>query len=178
MAQATPTARLTQDLFQLVKRLPHINFNVDRIQGLTNSEHEMLVVLRFNTSGEKTALSASELTQLLHITLSGGTHLFTPLERAGYITRSPHPKDRRITLVGLTQQGIETTDALLAAINAQFSGLIEYLGEEDSRALIRVVTKALDYFALPTAAPTAAQSAPQSAAQTAPQKEIVNGRYR
>jgi DNA-binding MarR family transcriptional regulator len=147
MDQDSANIHLTQDLFQLFKRLPHLRLNVQPIKGLTNSEHELLVVLRFNTIGEKTMLSASEITGLLHITSSGGTHLFNPLEKAGFITRMQDPRDRRITLIGLTEKGIETTNALLTDIHEQFSGLIDYLGEDDSKTFIRLVTMVFDYFA-------------------------------
>lgn len=146
MMQDTTTDYLTQDLFQLFKRLPHLKSNVQPIKGLTNSEHELLVVLRFNTTGEKTMLSASEITNLLHISSSGGTHLFNPLEKAGYITRMQDPSDRRIALIGLTEKGIEITNALLSEIHEQFSRLVDYLGEEDSKTLIRLITKVFDYF--------------------------------
>lgn len=158
--QDTQIIHITQDLFQLLKRLPHLRLDVSPIKGLTNSEHELLVVLRFNTTREKTMLSASEVTDLLHISSAGGTHLFKPLERAGYITRMQDPRDRRITLVGLTEKGLETTDMLLADIYKQFGGLVAYLGEEDSMALIRLVTKAFGYFTV----------------QTTIQKESENGR--
>jgi hypothetical protein len=49
---------------------------------------------------------------------------------------------------------------LLADIYEQFGGLVAYLGEEDSMALIRLVTKAFGYFT----------------AQTTMQKESENGR--
>jgi DNA-binding MarR family transcriptional regulator len=160
MIQDNPTIQLTQDLFTLFKRLPHLKLNVQPIQGLTNSEHELLVVLRFNTTCDKTMLSASEITGLLHITSAGGTHLFNPLEKAGYITRMQDPRDRRITLIGLTEKGIATTNALLEEIHAQFGGLIDYLGEDDSKTLICLATKVFDYFA----------------AQPAGQKESENGR--
>lgn len=147
MIKDTTEIHLTQDLFQLFKRLPHLKLNVQRIKGLTNSEHELLVVLRFNITSDKTMLSASEITNLLHITPAGGTHLFNPLEKAGYITRMQEPRDRRITLIGLTEKGIETTNALLADIHEQFDGLVDYLGEEDSKTFIRLITKAFNYFA-------------------------------
>lgn len=147
MISDTTAPYLSRDLFQLFKRLPHLKLNVQSIQGLTNSEHELLVVLRFNTSREKTMLSASEITDLLHITPAGGTHLFNPLQKAGYIKRMQDPRDRRITLIGLTEKGIEITNALLEDIHEQFGGLVDFLGEEDSRTLIRLAKKAFEYFA-------------------------------
>lgn len=147
MIKHTVAIRLTQDLFQLIQRLPHLQLNVRPIKGLTKSEHEMLVVLRFNTDDEKTMLSASELTNLLHITPAGGTHLFNPLEKAGYIIRMPDPKDRRISLIGLTENGIKITDALLGEISEQINGLVDYLGEGDCRIFIGLLSKVFDYLA-------------------------------
>ena len=92
MSQDIPALGLTQELFQLFKRLPHLKLNVNPIRGLTDSEHELLVVLRVNTTSEKRMLSASEITDLLHITSAGGTHLFNPLEKAGLISRIPDPE--------------------------------------------------------------------------------------
>ena len=148
MSEDTVTYHLTQDLFQLFKRLPHLQLNIQPIKGLTDSEHELLVILRFNITSDKPMLTASEITRLLHITPSGGTHLFIPLERAGFITREQEPRDRRITRIGLTEKGMAATDALLKGIQAQFNGLIAYLGEENSKTFISLLGKAIDYFAL------------------------------
>jgi len=148
MLKKTTAIDLTQNLFQLLKRIPHMRLNVQGIPGLTNSEHELLVILKFNITEDKKMLSASEITNLLHITPAGGTHLFKPLEQAGYITRVQDSKDRRITLIGLTDKGMETTNTLLADIQGQINGLINYLGEADSRAFIRLLTKVFDYLSL------------------------------
>lgn len=70
------------------------------------------------------------------------------------------PSDRRIALIGLTEKGIEITNALLSEIHKQFNRLVDYLGEEDSKTLIRLITKVVDYFG----------------SQTPVQKESVNDR--
>lgn len=149
---------LTQDLFHLIKRLPHLRLNVEPIDGLTKSEHELLVVLRMNVNGDRPMLSASEITNLLQITPAGGTHLFNPLIKAGYLRRMQDPRDRRIGLIGLTKKGLETTDTLLAAVQGQITGLIDYLGEADSRLFIRLLSQVFDYLALQTETQPASQN--------------------
>jgi len=149
---------LTQDLYRLIKRLPHLRLNVEPIDGLTKSEHELLVVLRMNINGDRTMLSASEITNLLQITPAGGTHLFNPLIKAGYLRRMQDPRDRRIALIGLTKRGMETTDTLLAAVQGQITGLIDYLGEADSRLFIRLLSQVFDYLALQTETQPASQN--------------------
>jgi len=145
MINDNTTHHLTQDLFQLIKKLPRLHLNVQPIEGLTKSEHELLVVLKFNSSEDKTTSTASEITNLLRITPAAGTHLFNPLEKGGYIFRIPDPKDRRVTLIGLTEKGAETTDLLLADVQGQIDGLIEFLGQEDSKTFIRLLTKVFEY---------------------------------
>ena len=137
--------RLTQSLFQVIKRLPHLRLEALPIPGLTKSEHELLVVLRINTNNEKSMLTASEVAGLLQITPAGGTHLFKPLETAGYLTRITDARDRRKTLLGLTEKGVEVSDSLLAEINRQIGELIDYLGLEDSRNFIRLLGKVFDF---------------------------------
>jgi DNA-binding MarR family transcriptional regulator len=145
MIEDQAAIHLTQTLFQVVKRLPHLHLNVRPIEGLTKSEHELLVILRFNINDDKTMLSASEVAGLLQITPAGGTHLYKPLESAGYIVRIQDPKDRRVMLIGLTGKGMEVTDALLTDLQREMTGLIEYLGEADSRAFIGLLAKVFDY---------------------------------
>lgn len=141
----SPTLALTQHLFQLIHRLPHLSLRVRPIDDLTKSEHELLIVLRMNTTSARSMLSASEITRLLHITPAGGTHLFKSLEKAGYIRRCPDPRDRRIALIGLTEQGLQTTADLLDQVQEQIHGLIEYLGETNSQAFIQLLSRVFDY---------------------------------
>ena len=83
---------LTQELFQLMKRFPRPKLKQSSIDGLTRSEYELLVMLVMSLGEDKTALSVTELSDLLQITPAGVTHLINPLEEAGYIKRLQAPK--------------------------------------------------------------------------------------
>ncbi|HEY2765171.1 MAG TPA: MarR family transcriptional regulator, partial [Pseudonocardiaceae bacterium] len=69
-------------------------------RGLTPARAEVLVVL--NQHG---ALVQRELSQALHCTPRHVTALIDTLEAQGWVTRSPHPTDRRAILVTLTTKG-------------------------------------------------------------------------
>lgn len=69
-------------------------------RGLTPARAEVLVVL--NQHG---ALVQRQLSQELHCTPRHVTALIDTLENQGWVTRSPHPTDRRATLVSLTPRG-------------------------------------------------------------------------
>jgi len=138
---------LTCDLFQLIKQIPHPRAKQSSTDGLTRSEYELLVMLAMNLDQDRTALSVKELGHLLQITPAGVTHLINPLEEAGYIERRSAPKDRRIVLIGLTRKGSTFAHALIGEIQEQLIGLINHLGEKDSKTLIRLMSRAVKFFA-------------------------------
>ncbi len=139
---------LTRDLFQLMKQFPRPKLKQSSIDGLTRSEYELLVMLVMNFDGDKKALTVTEISSLLQITPAGATHLINPLEETGYIERLQDPNDRRIVRIGLTEKGTQVAEALILEVQEQLIGLINYLGEEDSRILIRLMSQAIDYFAV------------------------------
>jgi DNA-binding MarR family transcriptional regulator len=137
---------LTCDLFQLMKQFPRPKLKQSSIDGLTRSEYELLVMLVMNHDKDKTALSVTELSNLLQITPAGVTHLINPLEQAGYIERLQAPNDRRIVLIGLTNMGTKVAEALISEVQEQLIGLVNHLGEEDSRTLTRLMSQAIEFF--------------------------------
>ena len=89
----------------------------------------------------------TEISGLLQITPAGVTHLINPLEEAGYIERLPDPNDRRIVRIGLTEKGTQVAKALIAEVQENLLGLVNHLGEEDSKTLLRLMSKAIAFFA-------------------------------
>jgi DNA-binding MarR family transcriptional regulator len=138
---------LANALFQLIKQLPRMKLKQDSFEGLTRRERELLVILSLNLDDKRRALSVSEIGGLLQITPAGATHLLNPLEEAGCIERLRNPKDRRVVLIGLTDHGSNIAESLISEINKKLNGLMDYLGEEDSRTLVRLMTKAIDFLA-------------------------------
>jgi DNA-binding MarR family transcriptional regulator len=146
MKKETPP-NLMQDLFKLIKQFPNLKLKQSAIIGLTRSEYELLVILKMNAGDQKTAISVSEISNLLQITPAGVTHLINPLEEKGFIKRLPDPNDRRIVLIGLTNKGTKTAEAIITDVQKELIGLVKYLGEEDSKELVRLMSRALEYFA-------------------------------
>lgn len=145
MIKDTSTSHLTRELFQLVKKLPHLQLDVQYKEGLTRSEYALLTVMRFNITEEKQTFSASELTTMMQITPAAGTHLFNPLEKGGYITRTPDPDDRRVSLISLTEKGEHITDDVITDLEKEINGLINYMGVEDTKTFTHLLSKAFEY---------------------------------
>jgi len=139
---------LAQALFQLTKQFPRMRFREAFIEGLTASEKGLLAMLVLNMGDKKNALAVTDISNLLQITPAGVTHLLNPLEEQGYIERLADAKDRRIVRIGLTRRGTEAAKTLVAEAQRQLVGLVDHLGEEDSRDLIRLMSKTIEYFAV------------------------------
>jgi DNA-binding MarR family transcriptional regulator len=137
---------LTHDLFQIMKQFPRPKLKQSSIDGLTRSEYELLVMLVMNLDGDKKALTVTEISTLLQITPAGVTHLINPLEGAGYIERLQDPNDRRIVRIGLTGKGTQVAESLITEVQENLIGLVNFLGEEDSKTLIRLMSQAIEYF--------------------------------
>ncbi len=146
MKQKTALA-LTRDLFQLMKQFPRPKLKQSSIDGLTRSEYELLVMLVMSFGDDKKAFTVTEISNLLQVTPAGVTHLINPLEEAGYIERLPDPHDRRIVRIGLTDKGTQTAESLISEVQENLIGLVNHLGEEDSKTLIRLMSKSIEFFA-------------------------------
>ena len=137
---------LTHDLFQIMKQFPRPKLKQSSIDGLTRSEYELLVMLVMSLGEDKQTFTVTEISNLLQITPAGVTHLINPLEEAGYIERLQAPKDRRVVRIGLTKKGTQVAESLISEVQENLIGLVNHLGEEDSRTLIRLMSKSIEFF--------------------------------
>ena len=86
--------------------------------GITRADFDVLATLR--RSGSPFQLSPGALSGALMLTTGGMTGRLDRLERAGLITRSPGPTDRRSLLVTLTDTGHAVIDeAVTAGVDEQ-----------------------------------------------------------
>ena len=136
---------LTHELFQLMKRFPRPNLALGARNDMTRSEYELLGMLVMRLEGNQKALSIGEISNFLQITPAGVTHLINPLEEKGLIERLKDPSDRRVVLIGITEKGIGIAEDLMAEVQEKLVGLINFLGEDDSRKLIVLMNKVIDY---------------------------------
>lgn len=146
MKQATSTA-LTNDLLQVTKQLTRLKLRKTSVAELTRSEQGLLMVLALNLDDDRKTLKATELSKLLHITPAAVTHFINVLEDAGYVERLRDKQDRRAVFIGLTKKGAKVAENLISGAQEQLVGLVKHLGEEDSRALIRLASAAIQFLA-------------------------------
>jgi len=88
----------------------------------------------------------SELALATGITASGITQLVTALEERGMVGRKMDPEDRRAVRVFLTEEGRRATDQMMDSMVSVFGSLVEYLGQEKSRAFLEILNEVIQYF--------------------------------
>jgi DNA-binding MarR family transcriptional regulator len=138
---------LADELLRIINEFPRLDFREYSIEGLTVSEKGLLLMLAMNPGQRHRGLTAAEISHLLKITPGGVTHLLKPLERHGYIERRAESHDRRVVRISMTRRGRHAAGLMVAEARKQVVGLIENLGEKDSRKLVELISRSMDYFA-------------------------------
>ncbi|MDH6226949.1 MULTISPECIES: MarR family winged helix-turn-helix transcriptional regulator [Streptomyces] len=110
--------------------------------GVSRGEFDVLAALR--RSGEPFTLSPRQLSSTLMLTTGGMTGRLDKLERAGLVTRSPDPDDRRALRVSLTARGLALVDeAVAAGLAAQTEVLTAAFDEERAAELAGMLRELL-----------------------------------
>lgn len=105
----------------------------------------VLMALWGNTHrcGRETPLTPAELAERTGVTRATITGLVDTLERAGYVTRKPHPEDRRSMSVGLTARGRKLLSDLLPEHFRRMAWLMSPLSENERKVFVRLLGKVL-----------------------------------
>lgn len=101
-------------------------------------------VLRYLLQG-KEDITAGYLGEKLQVVPGRMTDILTALESKGFIERRRNEKDRRVVNVFITDKGREEAERKRQAIHEDYKGLIEILGVDDARELMRLLKILLTY---------------------------------
>jgi DNA-binding MarR family transcriptional regulator len=109
-------------------------------EGLTESRAHLLWQLQQRGPCTQRTLAAD-----LHVTPRAITALVDGLAASGFVTREPHPADRRATLVTFTERGRTTAQALLDGhirlARQLFAGLPDDAFDSFDAGLLHVLTQ-------------------------------------
>ena len=145
---------LTHELFQVMKRMRRLKWRPGAPAGLTRSEYELLGLLAILKQEERRLPTVTEISACTQTSPAAVTHLVNSLEESGFIERQRASEDRRVVRIGLTESGSKRAETLLGETQTALSGLVEFLGEEDSKTLIRLMSKMVAYFSAATSEST------------------------
>lgn len=97
---------------------------------------------RAGTENEK-PLTPAELADRTGVTRATMTGLVDTLERAGLVTRTPHPEDRRMMCVGLTKRGEKLLAQIMPEHFRRMAWLMATLSESERKTFVRLLSKVL-----------------------------------
>lgn len=113
MAAVTSVMRVQQILLSAVD-------GALRPHGLTFARYEALVLLMFSRAG---SLPMRVMGERLQLHPTSVTNIVDRLQADGLVRRTPHPTDRRTTLVEITDAGSALLDAATASVTEIGFGL-------------------------------------------------------
>jgi DNA-binding MarR family transcriptional regulator len=113
--------------------------SVSRGLGLKPGWLDALSALR--RIGPPYRLTASELAQSILLSSGGMTSRIDRMEEAGLTKRVPHPSDRRVVFVELTERGRKTIDAAIDAHLDLCEDLLSSLTKTEQKTFIDLMRK-------------------------------------
>jgi MarR family 2-MHQ and catechol resistance regulon transcriptional repressor len=105
--------------------------------GLTMPGFNTLSVLREYPEG----LPLTQLSQYLLATPANITGLIDSLVRKGFVKRTPHGKDRRITLARVTPAGISWLEKYIPCHYKETRGMLSHFSSAEKKSMIGLLRK-------------------------------------
>lgn len=124
---------------QLVSSIHHNSSMLKKYYGLTGPQSEALRIL-----DNKGAMSSAALSRKLYVTPSNVTGIIDRLEKKGLVERIRKPRDRRVSLVTLTDKGRTLYQSLPASIESKLISGLDDMDLEQVTRLHEEIHKILD----------------------------------
>lgn len=121
---------------KLIWKFRDIGHILRHISEGKGSQRRILIMLN-----ELGPISQSELTQMLGIQPGSVSEVIIKLETAGYITRTPSEKDRRTTVVQLTEEGKVAAQQAAALRAERHAQMFDSLNDEEKETLLSLLEK-------------------------------------
>ena len=134
-----------QELIQTFTQFDKLDWEKKTIEGFKPSEIRVLTCIKLKIQST-CEIKVSEISKHLNVRMPSVTPILNKLEQHGLITRRIDEHDRRVILVSLTTEGETVANAALDHLHKTFASLRESIGLEDSKELIRILTKVYQFF--------------------------------
>ena len=147
MTQAPTTENAAaQKLLEAFSRFRRLGWRQSPIEGVTHTEVMILNIIMRMTGETGVGARVSDISSHLNVAPPTVTQQLNNLETRDYIERQIDKEDRRAIRVTLTPSGLVVLEKTHNDFIASITGLVEYLGEEDSDHLANLMAKVYDYF--------------------------------
>lgn len=132
------------ELGNILQRMGNVRYSKENNCSLKHAEKQLIFMLSITYNGEP--VRPSDIAKKMGVTLSAVSHHINGLEKQGYIERLPDSKDKRVLLISLSEKGKILDSQMKEEFFKHLCNLVDYLGEEDSSELIRLMKRILEYF--------------------------------
>ena len=108
--------------------------------GLTDVQFNLMMLLKHQSSkGE--GLTQAQLSSMMLVNRANITALVDRMEKAGFVTRTSSPFDRRSNIIILTDSGKELLDKIEPLYAQEVKRIMDVLVEEEQKRLIGMLEK-------------------------------------
>jgi DNA-binding MarR family transcriptional regulator len=133
---------LVQELLTTIRQFPKL---MSKQNNTGQKRSEIMVLFCISKSGES-EMKVSEISRRLHVKAPTVTQLINELESKGQVERITRSSDRRSVWIKVTPEGEKVIQKAEEEIRNTYSGLIDYLGEDETVHLIATLKKMQTYF--------------------------------
>ena len=138
------TFELRQQMFQAVQNLRWRRTSPEPPEGITHVEaHTIMVIAAMTRRGE--SIRPGLIAKCDRTTPSALSQTLKSLEEKGFIVRERADGDSRGVTVALTEAGRALDDEGRRRHDERIDSLIEFLGEEDAREMVRLIGRFAEF---------------------------------
>lgn len=136
---------LANEFIKTLSQFKKIGFPRNDKFPLRQSEYMLMFALANCLECDSAGVMASDLSEKLNITPGAVTHMINSLEKEGCLERVDDKTDRRKVLIKPTEKGNEVIKMMNEMFFEGMKELIGFLGEEDTKEFIRLLSKAMSF---------------------------------
>lgn len=138
------TKQIFDDICKLFFRIEHLNVFRSIAPNLTIRENNVLILLYFYDSEFGKTLTIKDISSFFDIKSSTAIQFVNSLEKQGYIIRVNDSKDKRVTLVTLTEYGKEVGKIITQKNNELVQKILETQEKEELEQAFQVIHKMIN----------------------------------
>lgn len=138
------TKQIFDDVCKLFFRIEHLNVFRSIAPNLTIRENNVLVLLYYYESEFDKTLTIKDISCFYEIKSSTAIQFVNSLEKHGYIVRMNDPKDKRVTLVTLTEFGKEMGKVISQKNYEMVQKILEKQEKEELEQAFQVIHKMIN----------------------------------
>lgn len=106
---------------------------------------DIMILKEIYTTNDSHRMTISSLAKVMKVTNAAMSQIINGYEKKGWIERVRDENDRRSVYVQVTKETVDRLKNAWLTHQERMLDFLDYLGQEDSVHLVRILDKALDY---------------------------------